>query len=209
MTFSMGDMSDPGTLVVKTDIVAFYVGGMTPHVWSTVQVERQTARYRLPIWVYGNTNGTDGGTIDGTKCLAALRTFGVPNGSRVVIDMETAKDPAYVSAFDAVLNGAKFNTHYRVVDYGSADFVLANPNSGSGYWVADWTGSPHLFPGSWATQWQKADGAGNPNPWDISEVSTTAGLWNIEVPKVMSGMLVELPNGATKLLHSTDMVHWQ
>jgi hypothetical protein len=204
MTFTMGDMSDPGTLAMKTDIVAFYIGGMTPHVWTATQLNQQTARYRLPIWVYGNTSGTDGGMLDGTKCVNALHSLGVPSGVRVCIDMETGKDVAYVTEFQKVLTANGFNTHYKVVDYGSKDFVYGNPQEQGGYWVADWTGSAHLVSGSWATQWQAANGTGNPNPWDISEVSTVDSLWDIHAPVVMHGVVVSLPNGLARNVRSTN-----
>lgn len=208
VTLSMGDISDPGTMLVTEDVVAFYLGGRTPHVWTPVQVHMQTARWRHPIWVYGNRPGSDGGRLDGLDVVAALKALGAPKGIAVSFDMETAVDGGYLEAADAELKAAGFFAS----EYGSRDFIAANPVLSGGRWTAEWTGIPHYtgLPGEWACQWQRAGATGDDHPWDVSVVNEVSQLWDTRAPVTLSAVLVQLPTGSTRVVHSSNNgVTWE
>lgn len=208
MTDYMGDMSDPGTLVINEEAVAFYLGGMTPHIWTPLQVHRQTARYRHPIWVFGNNPGHNGGILDGWSAVQAAKALGVPAGTAISLDMETNKadaaDVAYVEAARSVIAEQGYFTSL----YGSLSTITAYPAFGGGKWVADWTGQPHLtgITGEWACQFVAGGQMGNPEPWDISVIKdvATSHLWDIEAVAVDYGVLVQIPSGNTRAVKSLN-----
>lgn len=211
---TMGDMSDPGTLIIREDIAAFYLGGWTPHVWTAAQVGSQTAKYRHPIWTYNpNKPGHDSGIIDGHNAVTAAKALGVHAEVAISIDMEDKIDAEYINAFRSVIAPAGFWTSI----YGSASTVAHNPHWGGGYWVADWpaageTGTPHFtnLEGEWACQWQAAEKPGNENPWDISAVKDATHLWDITQPAREVATLVRLPSGAASTVYSVNGgVTWQ
>lgn len=131
--------------------VAGYVGGPNAYnVWSASDWEAFSSNRKLPIWVAGD-NGDD----EGTACIAALKTLGVPSGVPVVADMETRVDKTYLEHFGATLGQAGYKTWV----YGSAATVFNNPQL-NGYWVADYRGSgPFMYShtGVRATQWQASE----------------------------------------------------
>lgn len=202
MTIFMGDISDPGTLRIDEEVVAFYIGGNTPHVWTQQQIEMQTARYRHPVWVYDPARpGTDNGIIDGHKAVAQLQALKVPTGVAVSLDMETHEDAAYVDGARSVIA----STGYWTSVYGSLDFIRANPRWGGGYWVADWITPPpsqaQLPSGTWACQYQQAT---SEIPWDISAVFDTSHLWDVEGITPAHAVLVEIPSGNTRVVSSLN-----
>jgi hypothetical protein len=177
--YSMGDWSDPGTSVITgVDVVAFYLGGWTPHVWTKTQINAQSAHWAMPIWVYDpNKPGSTQGSADGQVALNALSTLGAPTGLRIAVDMEGSTDVNFLTAFRNVIGPA--GDHLMI--YGGASTVFSNwpSNSsgpGGGWWVADWTGTAHLYnhPGVWGTQWTNAL---NPPSWDQSVVADLTKLW--------------------------------
>src|SRR6266540_4285128 len=140
------DAAYPPTSPPNWEVVAFYLGGNTPHVWTDSEIERQSARWRLPIFVRSH----DGDPLaDAHTSITWLVRHGVPRGVTLALDYETRVDATYLATFDRAVTDAG----WRVMVYGSRDFVLRNPKPSGGYWVADYTGSPHLYPGSAATQW--------------------------------------------------------
>src|SRR6185437_6296933 len=185
----MADISDPGTIVIAgLNLVAFafYLGrpGFTPHVWTEAQIDRQTLRYALPVWVpdlqpRGDLSPMQG-AADGQDAAAALHQLGVPRGVAVRVDMETEVSVGYLRQFRSQLNIAG----YWYGPYGSASTVFGNPQGGAGYWVADWTGHPHEYdhPGVSATQYASASQAGT--AWDLSELAPRAlgHLWDRRPP---------------------------
>lgn len=199
----MGDMSNPGTMKINETAVAFYIGGMTPHVWTTTQINSQTARYRHPIWVYGNNRGYDGGILEGTLAVMALRGLGVPTGTSVSADMEsntpTTADLEYIYGFHA----AVAPTGYWTSIYGSRDTMAGYPAFGGGKWVADWTGSAHYtgLTGEWACQFEQASGD---VPWDTSIVKDTSHLWDPSVSVPDLAVLVQIPSGASRMVQSVN-----
>ncbi len=165
----MWDAAYPPTSPPNWEVVAFYCGGNTPHVWTDSEIERQPARWRLPIFVRSH----DGDPLaDAHTSIVWLVRHEVPRGVTLALDYETRVDAAYLVAFDRAVTDAG----WRVMVYGSRDFVLRNPKPSGGYWVADYTGSPHLYPGSAATQWSGSGPFGG--AYDPNLVADSTPLWD-------------------------------
>jgi hypothetical protein len=62
----------PGVLVI-----AGYIGGDTPHMWTAADWAVWGTRWRVPIWVRSNPGQVDA-TADGNACVAALQGQGAP-----------------------------------------------------------------------------------------------------------------------------------
>src|SRR6266496_79236 len=204
----MWDAAYPPTSPPNWEAVAFYLGGNTPHVWTDSEIERQPARWRLPIFVRSH----DGDPLaDAHASIVWLVRHEVPRGVTLALDYETRVDAAYLAAFDRAVTDAG----WRVMVYGTRDFVLRNPKPSGGYWVAEWTGSPHLYPGSAATQWSGSGpfgGAYDPNLvaddtllWDTWEdpmaLFDTVDEFNAAVRKALG-----LPADATVATHQDVVV---
>lgn len=159
------DASRPPASPPLTDMVAGYLGGDTPHVWTPDEWARQHTRYRLPIYVRDGL-GAGAGMNSGNRALAALVKLRAPHGSMVALDVETAIDPAYVQAFANQLLG-----NYGMILYGSRDTVRGNAYAGP-YWIADWTGAEHMADGASMTQY-----LADPN-WDLSVASPLLPWWD-------------------------------
>lgn len=202
MQWTMGDISNPGTLKITEQVFGFYIGGNTPHIWTKLQVDAQPSPLRLPIWVYGHASGASAGTLEASAVLDLMPVYGVPKNMKVAVDMETMVDVDYINAFEHVLSRHGYGTAV----YGSKDTITGNPLTNGGRWVADWTGTPHFsgVQGEFACQWQKGDGTGNSNPWDVSVVRSLSGIWNTEATEPQRGVLVEIPSGASRLVKSVN-----
>jgi len=188
---TMADISNPGGLVAPYGAVAFYIGGMTPHVWTGAQIRAQTARWRLPIWVYGHKGGAAGGASEGQAAHNWARANNMPSTAMICIDMETAVDPAYCNAF-AANDGA----HITCI-YGSSSTVFKNPRLSGGYWTANYrAGAAFVLPGSWATQ--DSDPSINKTSYDLSALGSVAHMWDWS--PVIS---VRVTNKATKAVTTT------
>lgn len=153
----MADAAFPTFTLPRKDtkVVCGYIGGRAEHVWTSSDWNRFRGVKRLPIWV----NTGESGTIQGLACLRALYELHIPVGSRVVIDMETEVNSLIIRSFYSVLH----YFGYEVWVYGSASTVFGNPAC-DGYWVADWTGKPHMYTGPMVRATQYVDG----NLWDQS-----------------------------------------
>jgi hypothetical protein len=123
------------------------------HPWSKSDWAKFGKIKKLPIFVacraVPGIKGT--GNSEGFSCLEQLYKLGVPKGSPVALDMETAIDSSYVSAFTKVLGWAGYGTWC----YGSASTVFGN-HTGA-YWVADYAGiGPFMYnhAGVKATQYE-------------------------------------------------------
>lgn len=147
-TMQMYDAAYPPAHPPAWPVVAGYLGGNTPHVWSASEWAHQPARYRLPIWVRNNPGAVDAAR-DAAAAVSAAGRLAVPRGATIALDYETAVSADYVRAFDKVLSAAG----YGVILYGSAATVRHNPSPSRGFWVAHWTGSPHQETGAGATQY--------------------------------------------------------
>lgn len=165
MTVRFYDTSDSRGKALPRDAggVAGYIGGDTPHVWTLDEWRRFGSMRKLPIFVRSNIGNP---VEDAAVALTRLFQIGAPPGIAVALDLETLINPPYVARFGAVLNFF----HYRVLPYGSADFVTRNPPL-NGYWVARFTGNtpPPLPMGGKVRGIQYADAQQTGVPWDVSE----------------------------------------
>lgn len=149
-----------GELVPKgSQIVAGYIGGNTPHVWTAKEWASFGKMRKLPIFVRDQRGN---GEEDGLEAVAQLARLNVPKGTTVAYDLETLVYGAMVTAFYNVLRRRGF----YVWVYGSADYVLGNPPC-SGYWVADYDNQPEMYPGKHIVAKQYLP---NDEGWDWSEV---------------------------------------
>ncbi len=159
----MFDAAFPPSAPPRWEVVAGYCGDQE---WAA-----QPARYRLPIF----TRSHDGDpNTDATHAVAWLRQHGVPPGCCVALDYETRIDAGYLGVFDWVVTQAG----YLTLLYGTRRTVLQNPRPSGGYWVAEWTGTPHLYPGSAATQWSGSGPFGG--AYDPNLVADSTPLWDTQ-----------------------------
>lgn len=171
---SMADSSTPPPLSPTTEAYAVYLGGQTPHVWAEAEIMRLPCRWILPIWV--NINPAGNATADAQAFIGRLSAYGWPKGVTVCLDTESLAQPEYVAAFNKVMTA----DGWRLVEYESKGPLGSNPPTSGGRWVADWTGVPHLFPGSVATQY--ASSAQAHAPWDLSVIEALVPLREIHPP---------------------------
>lgn len=146
-----------------------YVGGDTPHPWTDQDIANQHVRYLLPVWVRSNMAGTPQGDAD--LLIAWLKAHKAPAGISVVLDLEMQVNPGYVIEFGKTLHAAGF----RVLVYGSKSTLFGNPVL-DGYFVADYTGSPHVMTGTKITQFE--DGPS----YDLDDVASGVVLWDTSTP---------------------------
>ena len=147
--------------------VCGYIGGDCPHVWTPAEWAAQKTRFRLPIYVRSNPPGP-GAAVDVAAAVAQLRILGAPQGCLVAWDMETAVDPEYIGQVYEGLTAAG----YKLIVYGSKDFVLGNKNPDGYYWGADWTNVPHVSAGNVMTQFVSFTN------YDESAVSSSLPFWD-------------------------------
>jgi hypothetical protein len=174
----MYDAAYPPTSPPAWEAVAGYIGGNTPHVWTDAQWRSQPARWRVPIFTRSRAGDP---SADARAVISWMTAHHVPKGVCVALDYETRVDASYLRAFDA----AVVRAGWKVMVYGSRSSVLSNPKPSGGYWVADWTGSAFLYPGSAATQW--ASDAMLGKPWDASVVADRTPLWDTKAPASGAG----------------------
>jgi len=130
-TFKMWDASTPDFKPPTwLKAVSGYIGGDTPHIWTPQEWAGMGRIKKLPIWVRSNPNISLAWN-DGWAILQRLYVLGVPKLSPVVLDLETAVDPAYVLGVHRIIH--EFG--YLLWVYGSQGFVFGNPAC-DGYWVA-------------------------------------------------------------------------
>jgi hypothetical protein len=113
------------------EVVLIYAGGDTPHPWTTAEILAMPFRYRWPCWVRSNPNAVNAGT-DAAMFVAWLHRHKVPQNTRVILDLETAVDTAYVNTFNAALSSAG----WQVTKYGSQGSIFGNPKTNGGTYVA-------------------------------------------------------------------------
>lgn len=167
MDLTFYDAAYPPASPPVTDGVCIYIGGDTPHVWTTAEIAAQKARYRLPIFVRSNPPGP-GAAADVQAAVAQLHAIGAPRGCLVCWDMETAADPAYIRAVYDALKAAG----WILIVYGSQSTVFACDNPNGLYFGADWTGTPHIAGGNVMTQYVSHD------TYDLSIARTGLPYWD-------------------------------
>lgn len=164
--------------VPRVDIVAGYIGlpTTTPHIWTDMEwlslMKESGAQYKLPIFVRANPSSADP-HADAKYAINWATMNDMPKEVCIALDFETAVNPAYVSIFSGDLAQAGWLT----LLYGSKGSLFKNPKPPGGYWVADPTGQPHLYPGSAATQWSLSGPFGG--AYDPSLVADTTPLWRV------------------------------
>jgi hypothetical protein len=146
-----------------------YVGGDTPHPWTDADIARQGVKYLLPTWVRSNMGGTP--QADGQRMIAWLRAHKAPAGISTALDLETQVNPGYVIQYGAELHAAGF----KVLVYGSKSTLFGNPKL-DGYYVADYTGVPHVMAGTVVTQFE------NTPAFDLDDVASGVVLWDTGFP---------------------------
>lgn len=112
-------------------VILIYAGGDTPHPWTTTEILSMPARYRWPCWVRSNPSQVSALT-DAAGFTLWLNTHKVPHGTCVILDLETAVDPAYVALFNTEMRAAGF----RVTKYGSTSTIWKNPKTDGGTYIA-------------------------------------------------------------------------
>src|SRR6266545_760209 len=165
----MFDSAFPPTNPPAWEVVAGYCGGNTPHVWTDQEWAAQKARWRLPIFTRSTGGDPD---ADAAAAVRWLRAHGVPPGCCVALDYETRIDAGYLRVFDWIVGQAG----YLTMVYGTRRTVVQNPRPSGGYWVAEWNGTPHLYPGSAATQWSGSGPFGG--AYDPNLVADSTPLWD-------------------------------
>lgn len=162
------DAAYPPAPPPATDAVLIYAGGDATHVWTDAEIAAQTARYRVPCWVRSNPQQADG-AADATQLVSWLAAHRAPEETLVMLDLETAVDPVYAGTFGSVMHA----WGYKVAPYGSTSTLFRNPQL-DGYWPADYTGTPHLYPhpGVIATQYLRG------LSFDMSVIADGVTLWD-------------------------------
>lgn len=186
------DAAYPPDSPPDTDGVAVYIGGDAANVWTKDQIDAQTARYRLPIYVRSHPATADPGT-DAADCLAQLARIGAPKGCLVAWDTETAADPSYMrTVYQRITAGG-----FALIDYGSQNDLLANEIPDGYYWGADWTGTQHIDRGDAGTQYA------NDGRWDLSIFVPGLPFWdtrqNSDWQETTMRKLPTITTGATGL----------
>jgi hypothetical protein len=151
------------------DVTLVYMGGDTPHPWSPADIAAVTTPLLWPCWVRSNP-GQVSAAADAANCMAWLAAHKVPKGTAVILDLETAVNAAYVTAFDAALVRAG----YTVTKYGSQGFIWRNPKTSGGTFVAAPGVRQMITTGDCvATQFDFA------GAYDLSWVLDTVPLWDV------------------------------
>jgi hypothetical protein len=161
----MSDASSPPPAApAGVKVVAGYIGGDTPHVWTAAEWARFGSLRKLPIFTRTNP-GAVSAEADAFAALAQLWRVGAPRGVPVAWDLEGGVHVPYMTTVGEVLHWAGF----RVWSYGQASTVFGNPAL-DGYWPASWVtpARPYHYrhAAERATQYSGGPGAA----WDFSAV---------------------------------------
>lgn len=196
LTLEMGDAAYPPDPPASLPVFAFYIGGNAEHVWTEAEIAALHSRRVLPIWV--NTDPNANAALHAADIIDWLHAHEYARGETVALDSESVPMDRYLSELDAHLHGAG----YPLMNYESKGAMPANPLTTGGRWVADWTGIPHLFPDSRATQYATSEMIGR--PWDASVIDDSVPLHELHppavhhIPTVTVGMVLpELGRGDT------------
>lgn len=184
--FEMVDSAFPISNPPAADITLIYIGGDTPHPWTTAEVNAAAKRTPLlwPCWVRSNPSQVNA-TNDANACVSTLHAYGVPKGVNCILDLETAVNTGYVNTFNDILGKAG----YPVAKYGSSGFIWQNPKTSGGTFVASpGATSPITIGDAVATQYRFA---GN---YDLSWVKDSVALWEAGDMPLTSTDLANIAN---------------
>jgi hypothetical protein len=160
------DAAYPPVNPPATDVVLFYApDGDQLNAWTLAEINAQSARYRLPIYVRSNPAQSDP-TVDALNFKNWLIMIGCPAGSSVVLDLETAVDATYVDTFGWLMA----ESGYRTLPYGSSSTLLRNPEL-DGYFMAK-PGAAVIPTGCVAVQY------GGTSAYDLDLIADTVALWD-------------------------------
>lgn len=162
------DAAFPPARPPATDGACIYLGGDTIHVWTKAEVDAQTARYILPVFVRSDPRGLASVAPDVNAAVAQLAVIGAPRGCLVAVDMETADDKAYIAGMYTGL----LAHGYQLLVYGSDSTVFGNDAPDGLYWAADWTGTAHMAGRSAVTQWASFAA------YDLDEAEDNLPFWD-------------------------------
>lgn len=192
----MGDSSEPPPKYPSLPVWAFYIGGDTPHVWTAKEIAAIPSRWVLPIFTR-NTAGANA-AADAQEIIDFLDAYRWTPGVCVAVDSETTVLPDYLGALNAHITAAG----YLLVDYQSKGAIQGNPETSGGRWVADWTGTPHMYEGAAITQYASATMA--KDAWDHSVIGADVKLHELHPPAVhriptgtATAMVYEVSHGDT------------
>lgn len=175
-TLEMADASTPPDPMPHLPVFAFYAGGQTPHVYTDADIAKIIARHALPLWVQVETS-----TPAEQVAAAMLRWLDGhhwTHNTTVGIDTESAAMGPWLAELDSHVNAGG----YRLMEYESKGPIPDNPETSGGRFVADWTGIPHIFPGSKATQYATASMTGL--AWDSDLIDSSVPLHELHPPAV-------------------------
>lgn len=169
----MADQAFPSIPRPPTDVIAFYIGGQTPHVWTWAEIVASPERYRLPI--YTRVSNFDP-IYDAAFIVHWLQSHNAPLGITVALDLEASINPQYVATVDTGL----MHFGYKLMIYGQNSTIAQNGNPSGGIWGAEWhpNGLPFMISGDMATQYVNDGILGK--PWDLSLVSDNVILWDTQ-----------------------------
>lgn len=151
MTRSMADSVTARDIPVgKFDLVAGYVDGL--YKWSDADWALHASSQHVRITVLGTVDGADVADVE--------------NG-------DLTPDEAAAWAARVIYAGRTPALYFSRSAFGAVNAAMVaagiNPSQWT-VWAADWTGSPHILPGTYATQW--ADPAyGSGGHFDVSLVT--------------------------------------
>lgn len=161
----------PASAPAGATTACIYIGGDTPNpIANPASVPAyQGVTFWLPVWVRSDPTPAVAHT-DGLACARTLDALGAPSTCSVVLDLETAVTPSYVTTFATLV------APHPVLPYGSRSTLTQNPRCG-GHFLAwpTWTGNDwpsgvvaiqHTYAGS----------------YDLSSVQTSAALWDRRKP---------------------------
>lgn len=162
------DAAFPGMpLPAGTQILAAYVAGDTPHIWTAGEwsqyVQADPELRLLPIATHSYPDGDPDADADAAvkACLRLGWAPGMPVPHRrfIAIDLEVLIALDYARA----LGQGIWKRGFRAMPYGSASTVTKNPPF-AGYWLAIWNGRrPRaLGPDQRGVQYQPG------GDWDLS-----------------------------------------
>ena len=124
-------------------VCGFYMGGMTPHIWTDAEIAAITARELNPIYPYIGVDSAAEAARVASEMLARAIELKLPKGKSLCIDTETNVYNAFLVTLDHMITVGG----YSLLNYGSLAYVIQNAPTSGGRWSADWTDVQHIDDG--------------------------------------------------------------
>ena len=135
-------------------------GGDASHGWTRSEWLQFPGLWKIPVFVRSNP-GQASAEADAYTCLQLMHDLDIPKDTAVVLDLEQAIDPKYVTEFADIVCG----DGYKVWPYGSESTIYDNPHC-NGWGVAHWTGLVHEEHHDWVVFTQYEDAG----PEDLDQI---------------------------------------